>query len=595
MRKGSDLIGKTIIAFDTGKRLCRVQDLVFDQENNQLLALLVDEGGLFSSARVLPLQDVQAIGTDAIIAPSRAAIQSASRFPRIKRILDYNNVLKGTHIMTVDGRHLGRMVDLYFDEETGAVEGYEVSGGLFADAYTGRSFVPAPDTIRIGDDVAFVPSEVADTMEDQVGGIKAAMQTAGEQIQTAAQTTGDRLQSASVQAGQQLQEASRAASLSLTNSIVSPQEQKAFAVGQTVTYDVRTPDGLVVFPVGQVITAEDATFAENQGLLDQLYRATGGDVRQELGERLQTTRQQAGDRIQTITTTAGEQLRQAQRGALSSMTNAVISPEEQKAATVGKVSQRIVTAPDGTVLAIAGQQITPAIAGAAEYWGMLDELYRAAGGSMTDVVSQRTNALVASRYVEQAMGHRVRQAVQTRDGLVIAAPGQIVTDRVIAQAKTYHREAELLDAVGLSAQEAMRGRAQTTLTRTSDRFNIGTQNFGGRMREEVAELQTEARTFWQNLRGSASSIQEQSARKLEEQRIKGALGRPVTRVILDGFDNVILNVGELITHRAIDEAREAGVLDVLLNSVYTQPPQFTKEEMRAPGIGDASLQHEARQ
>jgi hypothetical protein len=115
------------------------------------------------------------------------------------------------------------------------------------------------------------------------------------------------------------------------------------------------------------------------------------------------------------------------------------------------------------------------------------------------------------------------------------------------------------------------------------------------MHEEVAELNNEARVFWQNLRSNASSIQQQSARKLEEQRIKNALGRPVTRVILNEFDNVILNVGELITHQAIEEAREAGILDVLLNSVYTHSPQFSKDEMRAPGTGEASLQQEMGQ
>ena len=50
------------------------------------------------------------------------------------------------------------MVDLYFDETSGAIESYEVSGGIFADAYSGRSFVPAVQTLKIGEDYAFVPA-----------------------------------------------------------------------------------------------------------------------------------------------------------------------------------------------------------------------------------------------------------------------------------------------------------------------------------------------------------------------------------------------------------------------------------------------------
>jgi uncharacterized protein YrrD len=84
------------------------------------------------------------------------------------------------------------VVDLYFDEHTGNIEGYEVSGGLFADAYSGRSFVPALQTLKIGRDVAFVPTQTAQLMEEQVGGFKAAMQTVGGKFQETAQGAGER-------------------------------------------------------------------------------------------------------------------------------------------------------------------------------------------------------------------------------------------------------------------------------------------------------------------------------------------------------------------------------------------------------------------
>ena len=157
MRNGKGMIGKPIVAFDSGEKFNTIVDLIFDQQNNLLLGFLVDEGGWFSNALVLPLSKIQAIGNDAVIVPSRDVISSASEVPEIQNILEKDNVLKGTKIMTVDGRDLGTMTDLYFDDKTGVIEGYEVSGGIFADAYSGRSFVPAPDTIKIGEDIAFVP------------------------------------------------------------------------------------------------------------------------------------------------------------------------------------------------------------------------------------------------------------------------------------------------------------------------------------------------------------------------------------------------------------------------------------------------------
>ncbi|MEI6330276.1 MAG: hypothetical protein WCP16_13650 [Pseudanabaena sp. ELA645] len=68
-----------------------------------------------------------------------------------------------------------------------------------------------------------------------------------------------------------------------------------------------------------------------------------------------------------------------------------------------------------------------------------------------------------------------------------------------------------------------------------------------------------------------------------------SLCRPVTRVILDRHDEVILNVGELITHQAIAISREADVLEVLLDSVYTETPNLSLSDLRAPEAGKAAL------
>jgi len=157
MQKGTDTISLPVIAFDTGEKFDQIRDVIFGQHENRVLGFLVDERGWFSEAKVVPFQNVQAIGPDGVIVPSKESVVIADTEPAIKGVLEHKNVLKGTKIMTTDGCDLGTMVDLYFDEHTGAVEGYEASGGLFADAATGRSFVPAPQTLKIGQDVAFVP------------------------------------------------------------------------------------------------------------------------------------------------------------------------------------------------------------------------------------------------------------------------------------------------------------------------------------------------------------------------------------------------------------------------------------------------------
>jgi uncharacterized protein YrrD len=418
---------------------------------------LVDEGGWFSSARVLPLQHIQSIGPDAVIVPAKNAVIDAVQVPAINRILERNNVLKGTKIMTTDGRDLGTLVDLYFNEETGAVEGYEASGGIFADAYSGRSFVPAPHTIKIGEDVAFVPPETADLMQEQIGGIKGAVQDASES----------------------LQDATERASTSLTNAAVDPAQQRAYVVGKTVDQDISAPDGTLLVAQSQIVTPLAAEEAERQGMLDQLYQATGGRL------------------------TAG--------------------------------------------------------------------------------LSKAMSGVVASSTVDQARGRRVQRPIRTSEGVIIAAPGQIVTEQVINRARTYHKEVELLDAVGLSANEAARAHATAVASSAGDRLQHTTQ-----------QAHTGAGNLWERVKTSVSGFQERTEQEAQEHQIRSALGRPVTRVILDPQDHVILNVGELITHHAIDTARQAGVLDILLSSVYDKDPDIAIDELRAPERGQASLEERER-
>jgi uncharacterized protein YrrD len=425
MRKGNEIIGKPVVSYNSGRKIDTVKDLIFDQNSNQLLGFLIQEGGWFSRNKVLLLKDVLAIGADAVITRSADSIFDARQSPEIAKILEFNNALKGTKILTIDGRNLGTMVDLYFDNETGMVQGYEVSGGLFADAYSGRSFVPTPQTLKIGKDVAFVPVETALLMEEQVGGIKAAMQTAGERVQDTMHTTNEKLQ----------------------------------------------------------------------------------DVVQSTNEKLQ----EAGGKLQSSTS------------------------------------------------------------------------------SLSQSVSARLNSTLVGQAVEEARGYRVRQFVRSEDGFIIAAPGQIVGDSVIKFARRFHQEEALLQAVGLSTRNAAQLRANGIATVAGDRARFGANRAEDHLQEGAQQLKAEANQLWRKLKSGLNDFQDRSSHAIEQKRIMGALGRPVNRVILDQQDQVILNVGELITHQAIEVARQAGVLEVLLSSVYTETPKLSRADIEAPHPGRASL------
>lgn len=75
---------------------------------------------------------------------------------------------------------------------------------------------------------------------------------------------------------------------------------------------------------------------------------------------------------------------------------------------------------------------------------------------------------------------------------------------------------------------------------------------------------------WERLRLKAEAYFAWLHEQFLQRRIKEAVGRRISRTLLDPSDNVILLQGEMITYGAVQRAREAGVLDPLLHSVVKE-------------------------
>ena len=171
MLKGSALIHRSVISRDGGEQVGKVLDLVIDQKGSQVLGLLVDEKGLLRGAHVVRWPAVLNVGEDVIIIDSKTSVVKASEVPDMKDVLDRGNVLTGVRVRTTDGRDLGKFEAFYFDEKSGKVLGYELSGGTERKRRS-HSFLPTPSSFEAGKDVAFVAPEAADTLQDLAEALK---------------------------------------------------------------------------------------------------------------------------------------------------------------------------------------------------------------------------------------------------------------------------------------------------------------------------------------------------------------------------------------------------------------------------------------
>ena len=369
MRKGKSVIGKDVLSLEDGVKLETVSDLVIDPEGRRVVAIIVTEGGFLSSSRVVPTEEVASYGKDAVVVRSKASVVSVSDHPDLRQMVDHHNgKILGKKVFTSSGDNQGSISDIYFDEPTGAVVGYEVSGGLLGDAAKGTSYLATDEITSIGTEVVFVPPEVAATLDSQVGGIQGAVKDAGDKLGQA----------------------------SNGSSQANPEDA---LVGKRTGSEVTSDQGSVIVPKGRKIRQEDVTAAKEAGKLSALTASVATGTAQAVGA-------DASDALGSIGDSASD----------------------------------------------------------------LWDKFTAKIGDMTDSTGQKAD-----------------------------------------EAQTKKRLSDISDAVG----------------------------------------------------------------------------RPVTKVILDREDDVVLNLGDIITHQAIQRAHESGGLDSLLASVYKGTVEFDKAEMRAPAEVEA--------
>jgi uncharacterized protein YrrD len=541
MLKGKEVIGRKIVTLDGGEKLDSVRDLIFDQEGNRVLALLIDEGGWFHAARVIPFSSVKSVGEDAVMITSSADVVSARDDTTISEAMNSKTGLAGLSLMTTDGRDLGRIADVFFDEASGQVIGYEATGGLFSDLSSGRTFVPAPESVTIGAETALVPPTVANAMEEQEpGGLQGAFGTVAESVKGAASTVAGSVKETAGNIAQATKE-----------------RQKDFVVGKTASRDVVSDaaDNLPAVTLvrqGETITAAQAEQAEELGLLGSLTAAAGGGVAQEFYGNA----------------------RESVQGGLENMSTA--TKEKQKEFVVGKTAGSDVTAQDGLPIVAKGETITTMHATIAEDKGALGSLVAAAssgsvqGGvqGLRENIAARTQPAPAS-----LLGRRVQRDVYGPNRSFVAAQGQIVTESVLERARSLGKEQELADAVGAAAG------GPSTVAVASDRLAAGAQN----VKEGATGLLDRAK-------GWLGETRDRATEEAEERRIEDAVGRPVNRVVLDRQDNIILNIGEIITHRAVEQARASEVLGILLGSVSTETPTIDPMASKPTEHGQAALE-----
>lgn len=167
MKKYSQVVGLPVFSITTGEKLGEVQDVVFQRKSKKIPALILKNRFIINGTAAVLFSDISSIGKDAVMVRDKSVIIKPSSDITIDRI-----DLNGISIYTKDGKGIGTVKDVLFDEQTGNIEGVEVSDSLLNDIMSGRNILPFLGNITLSNDNMIIEKEAYEEILHNGGGLK---------------------------------------------------------------------------------------------------------------------------------------------------------------------------------------------------------------------------------------------------------------------------------------------------------------------------------------------------------------------------------------------------------------------------------------
>lgn len=170
--KLQEMIGLAVFDVENGKEIGKIHDFILD-ENWSITGLEIEGKALFSShVKTVSWEDISAYGEDAVMIRSLEAVQKTDPDDIPFTYLLGRRKLKEMQVLTEDGILLGRVSDVYFEQEQGnTILGLEISDGFVSDLIEGRKWLPCTTEMVIGESAVMVPPMSEQRLEKAINSV----------------------------------------------------------------------------------------------------------------------------------------------------------------------------------------------------------------------------------------------------------------------------------------------------------------------------------------------------------------------------------------------------------------------------------------
>lgn len=148
MKRIKDILNLPVIALDTGKKIGRVADVVYQVNSKKLVALLVERATLLNSKQAVTIENVINIGNDTVTITSANNLHNPDTISDVYQALQEQRFDK-QRLINYAGDQLGIIDDIVIDENSGMIVAMDISGGIISDLLYGQKRMELPDSFSL--------------------------------------------------------------------------------------------------------------------------------------------------------------------------------------------------------------------------------------------------------------------------------------------------------------------------------------------------------------------------------------------------------------------------------------------------------------
>lgn len=245
-----DIKGLAVFDIANGCEIGKVSELLINAQKKSVQYLVIDVPNWYFGSYVIPFNMTEGIGKDAVMIESDSLIRKLNDEPEAITLVESGVSLIGSKALTKKGKFIGRISEIYIDENTGQVIGCEL-----ADNITVKGIIPTKLTLTFGKDALIVDERAEEQLLSAVDDIEpdllkaAPLVSPTEPKEEPAGAVSDPDPAASATATDQADDKPRAVKL-------YEQKQREFLLGREVKNDVYDEKGTLILKKGEKITQE---------------------------------------------------------------------------------------------------------------------------------------------------------------------------------------------------------------------------------------------------------------------------------------------------------------------------------------------------